>query len=143
MASGQQTAVENYQKFLTWVSSKTDNDYKQMVYRGQLSRKEIATECHIGKSALTQNPQIKAELTLLENELRVRGVLPEKVVYKETDNLPLRDIDKPKNRQDSMRLSRLEQEATALRAENNHLKLMLEKYSLLDSAIAESGRMPR
>jgi len=143
MANGQQKSEENYQKFLTWMSNKTDNDYKQMVYRGQLSRKEIATECHIGKSALTQNPQIKAELTLLEDELRVRGVLPEKVVHKETDNLPVRDTEKPKNRRDSMRLSRLEQEATALRAENNHLKLMLEKYELLDEAIAESGRMPR
>ena len=144
MAKGQgKGGVENYQLFLSWMSRKSKDDYRQMHYRGQLSRKEIATECGFGRSALTQNKYIREELGNLENNLRKHGVLPKIIENKSTDKLPERDISKTRNTLNLARLSKLEQEATALRAENDHLKLMLKKYQLLDKAIAESGRMPR
>lgn len=141
--NGHQIAEENYQKFLSWINSKTNDDYKQMVYRGQLSRKEIATECGFGKSALNQNPKIKEALITLEDKLRKKGILPEKVEKKAENKLPERKVERVKNQRDSKRLNRLEQENTALRAENQHFKEALQRYQLLEEVIAETGRMPR
>ena len=141
--NGHQIAEENYQKFLAWISCKTNDDYKQMVYRGQLSRKEIATECGFGKSAINQNPRIKEALITLEDKLRKKEILPEKVEKKSEDKLPERNIERVKNQRDSMRLNRLEQENTALRAENQHFKEALKRYQLLEEVISETGRMPR
>lgn len=143
MPSGQQLGEENYQKFLTWMNSKTNGGYKQMIHRGLLSRKKIAAECSFCDSALRQNPNIKVALEALEDNLREQGVLPEIIEHKNPNKLPERDVDTSKTHNNSARLLRLEQETTALRAENDHLKNMLKKYALLDSAIAESGRMPR
>lgn len=143
MSSGQQIAEENYQKFLVWMNNKNDDDYRQMVFRGQLSRKEIAAECNFGKSAINQNPRIKEALISLENDLRQQGILPEIVESKTSEKLPERDIDKSRNTFNSARLSKLEQKVTALRAENDSLKETLIRYQLLDEIITESGRMPR
>jgi hypothetical protein len=63
MANGKQIAEQNFQIFQTWIASKADSGFRQMVSRGVLSRKEIAKECGFAKSALDQNPRIKAALT--------------------------------------------------------------------------------
>jgi hypothetical protein len=60
MASGQQLAEQNVAAFAAWVASKTDDDFRAMANRGVLSRKEVAKECGFAKSALDQNPRIKA-----------------------------------------------------------------------------------
>ena len=62
MASGQQLSEQNVKTFASWVSSKVDDDFRAMASRGVLSRKEIAAECGFAKSALYQNPRIKAAL---------------------------------------------------------------------------------
>lgn len=54
MASGQQKAKHNLDAFASWVATQTDEDFKQIVYRG-----EIATTIDCGKSALNQNPALK------------------------------------------------------------------------------------
>ena len=84
MASGQQISEQNVKAFAVWVASKTDDDFRAMAGRGVLSRREIAKECGFAKSALDQNPRIKAALRGLEDALRVRGVLPP-VVEKSAD----------------------------------------------------------
>ena len=53
--------------FAVWVVSKTDDDFRAMTNRGVLSRKEVAKECGFAKSALDQNPRIKAALRDLED----------------------------------------------------------------------------
>ena len=75
MANGRQIAEQNFQRFTTWEAEKTISDFKQMVVRGVLSRKEIAKECGFSKSALDQNPRIKQALKQLEDGLREKGVL--------------------------------------------------------------------
>ena len=77
MASGRQIAEENVQTFIAWVATKNDADYRAMVSRGVLSRTEIAKECGFAKSALVQNPRIKAIMRDLfalrfETDLQVR-----------------------------------------------------------------------
>jgi hypothetical protein len=145
MASGRQIAAENVLTFSRWVASKTDDDYRAMALRGVLSRKEIAKECGFAKSALDQNPRIKAALLELEDNLRARGVLPLVVVRApgEAQAPQLRDAGAHRALIDAERLRRLEQENASLRAENAELKRLLSQHAILREALALTGRLPR
>jgi hypothetical protein len=145
MASGQQLSEQNVNTFAAWMASKSDDDFRQMVSRGVLSRTEIATECGFAKSALGQNPRIKASLRELEDALRARGVLPP------TIEKPVEDAAKPQVREpgrlrgalDAERLRRLETDNASLKAEVAELKRSLEKHTILSEALALTGRLPR
>ncbi len=76
MASGQQKAQQNLEAFEFWKDTQTDDDFKEIVHRGQLNRSEVAKAIGCGKSALNQNPALKKALTTLEDELRDKGVPP-------------------------------------------------------------------
>lgn len=146
MASGKQLAEQNFQTFQVWLESKTDADFRQMVSRGVLSRKEIATECGFAKSALDQNPRIKAALRSAEDDLRKRGILPaleEKPPVDGDAPPPMREVGQQRAARDGERLKRLEQENASLRAENNELKRQLERYVVLQEALSLTGRLPR
>jgi hypothetical protein len=112
MASGKQIAEQNLQIFQAWLASKTDSDFRQMVSRGVLSRKEIANECGFAKSALDQNPRIKAALKAAENGLRERGILPALEEKPPIDDAapPMREAGQTRAVRDAERLRRLEQE---------------------------------
>lgn len=143
--SGQQLAEQNVQTFTAWVASKTDDDFRAMASRGVLSRKEVAKECGFAKSALDQNPRIKAALRELEDSLRFRGVLPAAVERDpEAPQAPLtREPGRLRAAQDAERLRRLEQENAGLKAEVAELKRTVEKYAVLRDALAQTGRLPR
>lgn len=147
MANGQQIAEQNVQAFLSWSTTKTDDDFREYVFRGQLKRAEIASECGFGKSALTQNPVIRDSLKALEDGLRERGVLPPlKTVAHDSKGrtpLPLRDRDATKRSRDSQRLNSLEQENAALRAKLAAAEATLEKHQYLTEFLEETGRLPR
>jgi len=145
MANGQQIAEQNLAAFLAWAASKTDVDFREYVHKGKLKRSEIATECGFGKSALTQNPAIRTALNNLETELRAAGVLPPLLVAPAglKAEPPLRDVDAKQRRQDGQRLNSLEQENAALRAELSAAKHMLERHTLMNEFLEETGRMPR
>jgi hypothetical protein len=145
MASGQQIAEQNVRTFATWVASKTDDDYRALASRGLISRREIATECGFSKSALDQNPRIKASLRELEDALRERGVLPP-VVEKSADEAAkplMREPGKLRGALDAERVRRLETDNASLKAENAELKRALEKHAILSEALALTGRVPR
>lgn len=145
MASGQQIAEQNVQTFASWIASKTDDDFRAMASRGVLSRKEIATECGFAKSALDQNPRVKAALRELEDALRARGVLPP-VVEKTADEAAkplMREPGKLRGVLDAERLRRLETDNASLKAEVAELKRSVEKHALLREALALTGRLPR
>lgn len=142
--STQETKKENYQNFLAWTKSMSDEDYRQIVtHRGTLSRDEISKQCGFGRSSINSNPEIQDDLSVLEKQLRTRNVLPKKADSKTTDDdLPVRDTQKSKNMMNSKKLTRLEQEVTALRAENQKFREALAAYELLEEVLNESGRMP-
>lgn len=145
MASGQQLSEQNFIAFNTWLASKTDVDFRQLVSRGVLSRKEIAIECGFSKSALDQNPRIKAGLKAAEQDLRERGILPpiaEKSPEQTAEPL-MREVGKQKLGLDAERLRRLEQENASLRSENGELKRQMERYVVIREALALTGRVPR
>jgi hypothetical protein len=145
MASGKQLSDENVKTFSSWVASKTDDDFRAMANRGALSRREIATECGFAKSALNQNPRIKAALQGLEDALREREVLPP-VIAKSAD-----EAAKPLVREPSMlqgaraaaREQRYQTEIASLKAELSEVKRLLEELTIIREALALTGRVPR
>ena len=143
MANGQQLSAQNVETFNRWIAGKTDPDFRQMASRGVLSRKEIAAECGFAKSALDQNPRIKAALAELERGLRERGVLPPLAAAPVAGAIPMRPASAQKAAAEVERLRRLEQENASLRAENGELKSRLAKYEVLHEALALTGRLPR
>jgi hypothetical protein len=144
MASGREVAKANVEAFSAWVASKTDEDFRSLVHRGQLSRKEVATECGFATSVLGQNPLVKKALNDLEDALRQRGVLPPKVEEPAGEPAPLtREPGKLRGAVEAERLRRLETENAGLKAEVAELKRALEKYVVLSEALAMTGRLPR
>lgn len=148
MASGQQLADEYVQRFATWKKSKSDDDFRNLVVRGVLSRKDIVAECGFSGSVLNQNPRVKKALQDLEEELRERQVLPRKAGVStagalEPETTPAPRESSVRAAQDAERLSRLEQENASLKAENGELKRLLSRYAVLQEALAEAGRLPR
>lgn len=145
MSSGRQIADENVKKFIAWMSSKSDDDFRSLALRGVLSRTDIAAECGFAKSALNQNPRIKSELKALEDQLRGRGVLPKPAVETPADASPaaLIPVEGGHRARDAERLKRLEQENASLRAELVGVKSALSRYAILQEALAETGRLPR
>lgn len=124
--NGQQKAEVNLQSFLAWASSKTDDDFKQYEFRGQLSRTEIAKECDFAKSVLVQNPRVKTALAELENELRTRSVLPPIFGSEhETDSGMVSST-----KAEDSRVKRLEGENAMLRAEVEKQRKYITRYGL-------------
>ena len=145
MASGKQIAEQNVQTFAAWVASKTDDDFKAMTSRGALSRREIATECGFAKSALDQNPRIKAALRALEDGLRERGVLPP-VLEKSADDAAkplMREPGKLQGALAAAREQRYQAEIASLKAELSEVKRLLEELTIIREALALTGRVPR
>ena len=145
MASGQQKAQQNLDAFLAWSATQTDDDYRQIAFRGQLNRIEVAKAVGCGKSALNQNPDIRKALKKLEDNLRDKLVLPPL-----TDTAK-KDADKPKqydntaNRKalDSKRSSSLEAENVELKAKIKELEGKLKRFGELSETLSEMGFMPR
>ena len=146
MANGQQKAQENLIKFQLWSSTQTDDDYKQIIYRGSLNRGEIAKAIGCGKSALNQNPALKEALNTVEADLRERGVLPpltDQGKQAEAGKSKEYDHTYTKRIVESKRLSELEAENLSLKAEVQELKRALERFGELSKSMSELGFIPR
>lgn len=145
MANGKQISKQSVQAFITWIASKTDDDFRAMVSRGVISRREISKECGFGTAAIRQNPGIAKALKALEDQLRARGVLPPLVKRKadEVQRPLMREQGKVREALDADRLRRLEQENASLKAEVSELKRAVEKYARLRDALSTTGRLPR
>ncbi|MFS1422204.1 VPA1267 family protein [Shewanella sp. 10N.286.48.B5] len=145
MASGQQKAQQNLEAFEVWKATQMDDDFKQIVFRGQLNRIEVAKGIGCGKSALNQNPALKKALKALEDELRGKGVLPPLTdAAKKNEGKP-QAYDNTANRKllDSKRVSSLEAENIELKAKVKELEKQLERFGELSETLSEMGLMPR
>lgn len=145
MASGQQKAQQNLEAFEVWKATQTDDEFKQIVFRGQLNKIEVAKGIGCGKSALNQNPALKKALKTLEDELRSKGVLPPLTdAAKKNEGKP-QAYDNTANRKllDSKRVSSLEAENIELKAKVKELEKQLERFGELSETLSEMGLMPR
>ena len=144
MANGQQKALQNLNAFDIWAATQNDEDFRQIVHRGQLNRGEIAKAIGIGKSALRQNPAIKTALENLEQDLRDRGVLPELTETAKAQRSEPKRYDPSVNRRamESRRLSVLEQENIELKSRLATLEAKLKRYGELSEVLTEFGVAP-
>ena len=145
MASGQQKAQQNLEAFEVWKATQTDDEFKQIVFRGQLNKIEVAKGIGCGKSALNQNPALKKALKALEDELCSKGVLPPLTdAAKKNEGKP-QAYDNTANRKllDSKRVSSLEAENIELKAKVRGLEKRLERFGELSETLSEMGLMPR
>lgn len=146
MASGKQLAELNFQAFSSWLAAQSDDDFRQIVVRGGLSRREIASQCGFAVSALNQNPRIKSSLLAKEDSLREAGVLPPKATEEAGEDAPPpvpREAGNTGRSLDVERLRRLELENASLKAENHELKRQLERFTVLREVLSTTGRLPR
>ncbi len=145
MASGQQLGQENIAKFETWVATQTDDDFKQIIHRGQLNRGTIAKEANIGKSALRQNDTIKKALEALEDNLRERGILPSQTEKAKQDAGKAQEYNSSakKKHLENNRIATLEAENLELKAEIAKLSGKLERFGEQAEALSELGIFPR
>jgi len=126
-------------KFRAWKASMSDDDYRKIVYApmGILNRQEIKKMAGLSDQAIKKNAKVKTELQALENDLRVRGVLPPLTEKGEKAQAEPKLYDKSAKRSgmDSRRVALLE-------AENHDLKAQVEKLQkeseLLHSKFASS-----
>ncbi|MCB5449651.1 hypothetical protein BCT70_010165 [Vibrio lentus] len=145
MASGQQKAQQNLEAFEVWKATQTDDDFKQIMFRGQLNRNEVAKGIGCGKSALNQNPALKEALKALEDKLRGKGVLPQLSDAANKNEGKPQAYDNTANRKllDSKRVSSLEAENIELKAKVKELEKRLERFGELSETLSEMGLMPR
>lgn len=145
MANGQQKARDNIDKFHAWTATQSEDDYKQIIYRGKLKRREVAKAVGCGMSAINQNPAIIQALTTLEDSLREREILPPLTPSAKEKLGKDKQYDQTANRnmRDSQRLSQLEQKNIELEAELAELKKKQETFQELSETLIEMGMMSR
>ncbi len=145
MANGQQRAQQNLEAFEVWQATQTEDDFKQIVFKGKLNRIEVAKGVGCGKSALSQNPALRKALKALEDKLREKGVLPSltESAKKETDRPKQYDNTANRKLLDSKRVSALEAENIELKAKVKELEVKLERFGELNETLSEMGFMPR
>lgn len=139
--NGQQRAEQNVAAFQSWIATMNDDDFKQIVFRGQLNRAEVAKGIGCAKSALRQNPKMADMLTALEDDLRARGVLPPKI--DKTAEPKKYDQTATRRNVDANRVAKLEAENLALKAKVKALEQQLSRYTELSEALSEYGVLPR
>ena len=124
MANGQQRAQQNLEAFEVWQATQTDDDFKQIAFKGKLNRIEVAKGVGCGKSALSQNPALRKALKTLEDNLREKGVLPLLTEAAKKDADKPKQYDNTANRKllDSKRVSALEAENIELKAKVKELE---------------------
>jgi hypothetical protein len=147
MSNSKSPSDRSLATFSSWTVSKTDDDFRQLVGRGTLSRREIARECQFAESVLSQNPRVKKALRVLEDGLRERGVLPPLAsVESDTSDTNQVQLLSPRKRSttDTEPDRRLvEIELASVKAENDLLRQRLSKYESLHTALLLTGRVPR
>lgn len=145
MGSGVEKAKETVRAFKLWTATQTDDSYRQIIHRGNLSRSEIAKALDCGRSALVQNPTLRKKLQQLEDCLREKGVLPPITAQIKTHTDAPKAYDPTTHRRllDTKRVSILEQENIELKAQLRELKARLKRFGELSETLAEMGILPR
>lgn len=141
--NGAERAKETVDTFKAVMLGQPVEFYMNMLYRGQLSRMEIAKLCDCTTAALRQNPALKEQLESLEDDLRVSGVLPPlSASEKAKKGNSGSKIYKPSEKQsanNAVRVMQLEQQVVELQAQVEELS----RYKEMAEIVAEMGLIPR
>ena len=156
--SGPQIAEEYYQTFLLWTTNKTTDDYRQYINRatGELNRREIARECDFRPQVLKTNSQISELLKSIEDDLREKGILPQKVdddekeprvVIAETSGNVMHAVELKRLQEENQLLkiekSELEKKLKKRKEELKKCKKKLKKHGLVEKHLGETMKVLR
>ncbi len=145
MANGRQKAKLNLNAFQSWLATQSEDDFKNITFKGKLNRGEIAKAVGCGKSALSQNPALRSSLKALEDDLRSKGILPPLSDEGKKAQADPKKYDNAANRRllDSKRVATLEAENIELKAKVKALEGRLARFGELSEVLSEMGFMPR
>lgn len=100
------------------------------MFRGNLSRKELANNTGIDRQHFTKNTTIAKMLNELEDRLREANILPKLTEQgKAEQKCSTLDRNSIKQAQEQSRIPKLEQRILELEAENNAIKGRLGRFS--------------
>lgn len=140
MASGQQIAKQNFEKFQSWIEERSvSDDWRDYIRGAYLNRTEIARECGFALSALRQNPAIKSLLTAKEEELKAAGILSGDRADANESSAAKRASQSTSK--DKARIKALEEQNAAQKAQIVALEESLRRFKLFDEHLAETGRV--
>ena len=127
-------AEKSVQAFMLWQAGMSNDDYTQIIYRGQLNREEVAKGCGFAKAVLKQNPQVKKLLAQLELDLRLKQVLPDLTEIAQVAAAQPKTHDRAERKQsmESRRIAELEAEVLELKAK-------LRRFEELSEVLVEMG----
>lgn len=130
----QKKGKENIDLFESWIASTSNQDFKNMAYRGGLNKRVMEKTLPFSRSVLTQNTPVRKRYEQLLEELREKGVLAKKTEqHKAEENQPkMYDAEKNARAWDKNRLQKLEQEVIELKAK-------LKRYEEIADVITEMG----
>ena len=141
MANGQEKARETVKRFKAWKSLVTTEEILQMLYRGEVSKTQLAGIIGCTTAAFRQNPTLKNEYSQYMDELRSEKILPPLTSKaKESQNKPkLYENSLHQESIQKRRVSALEQENIELKATVKELERRLERYTELSEAMTDIG----
>jgi hypothetical protein len=150
--NGREAAVENLTRFQDWITRRrAEQDWERYMYRGRLSRKEVAKECSFGTSVFHQNPKVCAALKALEDEILIAGTFEKSDLSISTDteslstasvldNATFERLASAKTKVEQ-RLKKIQEENAVLREENNSLRAAHKRFQYLEDHLTQTGRL--
>tara|TARA_R110002096_G_scaffold199444_1_gene383358 strand:+ start:192 stop:629 length:438 start_codon:yes stop_codon:yes gene_type:complete len=145
VSSGQMRGKQIVEDFEAWWESLSRDDIRQLCRGACLNRSEIAKQVGFPRSSFGSNPSLRKSLERKECKLRELKTLPPLLNMEAgtAGGAVKYDQNASRNARDSRRLSELEAENIALRAQLNELKSALARYSELSDVLLETGFIPR
>ena len=139
MPSGRKLAEEYAARVESWITERdARGDYEDYQRDRKVNRAALCAELDFGRSVLTQNPSVKAQLLEAEQRWYGHGETKANQAYDAA-----RERAERKSSLASRELSAALDENAKLRAENALLRRRLRKYETLEEILTETGRLPR
>ena len=137
-SNGIQDGRANVEKFLQW--QQEVEDFKPYIRQGTLSISRVAAESGLNRNVFYTNPEIRDQLMPeLEATLLARGLLSARSSVPTTLTV---DRASSGSKLAGSENKRLIEQIEAYRAEIDELRRQLQRREVVQSLLAESGRLP-
>lgn len=116
----------NHARLLSYIASLRSKALPLPGHLGKVNKTAVANECGFSRETFQQNQRFAATLAAAVQELGV--------------GLPEADDPRERNAAEKARISKLEQQLTALRSENYELRKRLRRYEAIADHMVATGR---
>ena len=125
--SNRQIAKRHYQNFRRYIEERKRSEEGFPVRNGRFNRTQMAKDCNFDRGVFVQNPQVKKLFEELE-----RSEFPEQTTTQTKDDFYIRRLEKE--------LESTRQRLIEAEARNEELQQRLEKFSLFEEHMINTGR---